>query len=322
MTLLIIIATFVCFLAIIFAIVFPIIVKSHIRKNASWNESEETEKKIKQLRFPWRVPMIVMAVLIMIFLQTFTIIPTGYSGIRTIFGQVKDTPAHTGFNWKIPFIENIETVCTKQQDMKVEGQVWSETKARTTIYYENVTVTYQINSKRTSWIYANVANYDDNLLGGDIVSSAIKTSSKELDDVDATNRGKIEPLVAENLQKSLDEKYGEGTVVINKITISNAEFEESYNKAIADKQQAILEQEKQKTENQTKIDKAKAEAKAKRIEAEGTKAANDLLEKSLTDQILMDKLLDKWDGKLPTVTGENGALFDLSSLLKSEKSGK
>lgn len=304
MTVFTIIATIICFLVIIFAIVYP------------------TIAKIEQLHFPWRIPLLIVTIFIMIFIQTFTIIPTGYSGVRTIFGQVKDTPAHTGFNWKIPFVEGIETICTKQKDQKIEDKIWSETKARTTIWYQNITVTYQINSNRTSWIYANVANYENDLLKGDIVSSAIKASSKELDDVDATNRGKIEPLVEQNLQKSMDDKYGEGTISINKITIVDAEFDESYNKAIADKQQAILEQEKQQTENQTKIDKAKAEAEAKRIAAQGTKDANDLLEKSLTDQVLMDKLLDKWDGKLPTVTGENGAMFDLSSLLKSEKSEK
>lgn len=313
------ILTVLSILAILFGIIYPTAAKEYVKMN---RKPEKAEEVIKSMHFGWCIPPVLFGILCLIMLQAVVIIPTGYSGVRTIFGQVKDTPAHTGFNWKIPFVENIETICTKQQDEKIEGQIWSETKARTTIYYENVTVTYQINSERTSWIYANVADYKNKLLGGNIVSSAIKTSSKELNDTDATNRGKIEPLVAERLQQSLDEKYGKETIIINKITISNAEFEESYNKAIAEKQQAILEQEKQQTENQTKIDKAKAEAEAKKIEAQGTKDANDLLEKSLTDQILMDKLLDKWDGKLPTVTGENGAMFDLSSLLKAESDNK
>lgn len=319
MSILNVIVTVICVIAVLFAVIYPAAAKEYVKMN---KRPEKAEEILKSMKYRWQIPVILLALILMILIQAIVIIPTGYSGVRTIFGQVKDTPAHTGFNWKIPFVENIETICTKQQDEKIEGQIWSETKARTTIYYENVTVTYQINSERTSWIYANVADYENKLLGGNIVSSAIKTSSKELDDTDATNRGKIEPLVAEKLQESLDGKYGKETLIINKVTISNAEFEESYNKAIAEKQQAILEQERQQTENQTKIDKAKAEAEAKKIEAQGTKDANDLLEKSLTDQILMDKLLDKWDGKLPTVTGESGAMFDLSSLIKEQETNK
>ena len=318
MNIIIIIGSILCIAAAIAAIAVPIGIRNHIEESYGIS-SEERAEKLANLRFPWRIPVIIVSLLIMVLLQAFVIIPTGYSGVKTVFGQVKEIPAHTGFNWKIPFVENIETICTKQQDQKIDDKIWSETKARTTIYYEAITVTYQINSEKTSWIYANVTNYEDNLINSGIVSSAVKASSKELDDVDATNRGKIQPLVAQKLQTSLNEKYGENTIMINMVIISNAEFEDSYNKAIAAKQQAILEQEKQATENQTKVAKAQAEADAKYIAAEGTKKANELLEKSLTDQILMDKLLDKWDGKLPTVTGENGAMFDLSGLLEQKK---
>lgn len=318
MKIIIIIGSVLCILAILAAIIVPMCIRNYVEESYDIS-AEKKAQKLAGLRFPWRVPVIVISILIMVLLQAFVIIPTGYSGVKTVFGQVKEIPAHTGFNWKIPFVENIETICTKQQDQKIDDKIWSETKARTTIYYEAITVTYQINSEKTSWIYANVANYEDNLINSGIVSSAVKASSKELDDVDATNRGKIQPLVAQKLQASLNEKYGENTIMVNMVIISNAEFEDSYNKAIAAKQQAILEQEKQATENQTKVAKAQAEADAKYIAAEGTKKANELLEKSLTDQILMDKLLDKWDGKLPTVTGENGAMFDLSGLLEQKK---
>lgn len=40
----------------------------------------------------------------------------------------------------------------------------------------------------------------NNLITQPLVASAIKSSSKELTDEDATNRGKIEPLTMKNLQ--------------------------------------------------------------------------------------------------------------------------
>ena len=122
----------------------------------------------------------------------------------------------------------------------------------------------------------------------------------------------------QNLQKSLDEKYGENVVFVNKVTISNIDFEDSYNAAIAAKQQAQLNAEQQAIENQRAIDKAEADAEVKRktaqaeadaklITAQAEAEANALLEKSLTSQILQEKYIEKWNGQLPNViAGDDG----------------
>lgn len=171
--------------------------------------------------------------------QSFAIIPTGYTGVKTTFGQIDNTTLQNGFNWKTPFIQSIEMVDNKQQDIPFnDDEIWSETKERTAIYYKGVTVTYQINPEKSSWIYANISNYKDSLVTKPLVSSAIKASSKDLSDVDATNRSIIEPKALKNIQDSLNDKYGKDVIYVNKVTINNADFEESYNKAIADKQKA------------------------------------------------------------------------------------
>lgn len=252
---------------------------------------------------------------------SFVIIPTGYTGVRTTFGQIDSTTVQNGFNWKLPFVQSIEQVNNKQQDISFDGQVWSETNERTAIYYDSITVTYQISPDKSAWIYANVANYRDTLINQSIIASAIKASSKSLSDTDATNRSIIEPLTMENLQKSLDQKYGEDVVYITKVIIGNADFEDGYNQAIAAKQQAQLEAEKQEIENQKAIDKAaadaavkkttaEADAEAKLISAQAEAEANDLLEKSLTDQILREMWIEKWNGQLPQyVAGDESSVM-------------
>lgn len=252
------------------------------------------------------------AVALFVFSSAFVIIPTGYTGVRSTFGQINETVVQNGFNWKLPFVQSIEKVNNKQQDISFKDQVWSETSERTAIYYEGVTVTYQINSEKSAWIYANVSNYKDALVSQSLVASAIKASSKSLPDTDATNRSIIEPLALENIQKSLDEKYGVGVVYVNKVTISSADFEDSYNAAIAAKQQAQLNAEQQAIENQRAIDKAaadakvmqtnaEAEAQAKLIAAEAEAQANELLEQSLTEMILRQMYINKWNGQMPSV---------------------
>lgn len=231
--------------------------------------------------------------------NAFVVIPTGYSGVRTTFGQIDTTALQNGFNLKIPFIQSIKKVSNKQQDISFSGQVWSESSARTALYAEGVVVTYTINPDKSAWVYANVSSYEDGLVSSDIVASAFKTASKQFEDVDVTDRSKIEPATEKALQEALDTKYEEGVVYVNKVTISNLDFEESYNQAIADKQNAQLAYEKQQIENQTAIEKAEAEAQAKIIAAEGEAEANSKKQQTLTDEIIRNQWIEKWDGKLP-----------------------
>lgn len=264
--------------------------------------------------------VIVLAVILATIGSSLAIVPTGYTGVKTTFGQVNPNPVSPGFTFKIPFIQSIEKVNNKQQDLTVDGQIWSETSERATIFYENVIVTYQVSASKSAWLVANVSNYQTDIINSAVVSSAIKTASKELNNVDATNRGKIEPLTQTKLQAILDSKYGENTIFINKVIISNTDFEESYNDAIAAKQNAQLEYERAAIVNQQAIEKAEADAKVKEKAAEGEanalkiKAnaeadANKKVADSLTDKVLSNKFYENWDGKLPTVMGNNSAIL-------------
>ena len=99
----------------------------------------------------------------------------------------------------------------------------------------------------------------------------------------------------------LDDKYGPDVVTINKVVIKSADFEDSYNEAVAKKQKAQMEAEQQEIENKKNVAKAEADAKAKLTKAEAEAKANKMLEKSLTDQVLKDAQIKKWDGKMPSV---------------------
>jgi regulator of protease activity HflC (stomatin/prohibitin superfamily) len=254
--------------------------------------------------------LLVVGLALAVVSQSFTIIPTGYTGVKTTFGQIDNVTLQNGFNWKTPLIQSIEMVDNKQQDISFnDDEIWSETKERTAIYYKGVTVTYQINPEKSSWIYANISNYKDNLVTKPLVSSAIKASSKDLSDVDATNRSIIEPKALKNIQGSLNDKYGKDVIYVNKVTINNADFEESYNKAIADKQKAQLAAEQQEIENNKAIAKAEADAKVAVEKAQGKADANEILKKSLSDEVLKDKYIEKWNGQMPNVVSDGSSVM-------------
>lgn len=282
-------------------------------------EKENQLKKIKRMI----ITLVIVLLLFITVTNSFKIIPTGYTGVRTTFKQVDNVVLQNGLNFKFPFVQKIITVNNKMQDMDFAGPIWSETSERTALYYANITVSYQINPEKSAWIYANVSGYKDNLISDSIVASAIKSSSKTLNSTEATNRSMIEPLTQEILQASLDSKYGENTVIIHKVVIGNTDFEDSYNQAIADKQKQQIAYEQQQIENQKAVEKAEADAKvaeinanaekqkteiaaeaqanAIKIEAEAQAEANKMINDSVTANVIAYMQADKWDGAKPKV---------------------
>lgn len=270
--------------------------------------------------------IVVIAILALILItNSFAIIPTGYTGVRVTFGQISNSVVPNGINFKIPFVQEIQKVNNKQQDITFSDTISAETAERNEVFFSGVTVTYQINPSKSSWIYANVSDYKNNLVSENLVASALKGSSKSLMPNDVTNRNILEPLVKENIQKSLDEKYGAEVVKINKVVVTNATFDDEYNNKIAQKQQAQMAYETQQIENKTAVEKAEADAKVKlrnaqaeadalKVQAEAEAEANKLLEESLTPNVLKNATIEKWNGQLPKVQGAEGTIIDLGDL--------
>ena len=282
-------------------------------------EAEEVNKKIP-------IILIILGLVLLLFADCFRIIPTGCTGVRSIFGQVKETPMPNGFNWKIPIVESIYKINNKQQDISFnDNKIISETSERNEVTFTGVTITYRINGKYSAWIVRNVSDYEDNLVNESLIASAIKSTSKTLNPIDVTNRSILEPKAQEYIQTSLDQKYGKDVVTINKVIINNAQFDKAYDNKIAKKQQAQMEYERQQIENKKNVEKAQADAdvkikeaegnaKSKKIEAEGEAKANETLNKSLTDKILKEKMLNKWNGELPKVSGSSDTMINIGDI--------
>ena len=279
----------------------------------------------KKSRLP--VGLIIAGVALFVIGSSVQIIPTGYTGVRTTFGQISQSTVPNGFAIKIPLVQNIIKINNKQQNVKLDTQVWGETSDKTPVYATDTVISYKVASNKSAWIVANISEPND-LIDISTVSSAIKAAMVELGVEEVTVRTKIEPLVKEKLIASFNEKYGEGTVEIVKVVINNMDFEDAYNEAIAQKSIARQTQERQAIENQTNVEKAEADkkvaiaqseakAKSKLIEAEAEAEANKKISQSLTENIINNKAVDKWNGELPIVSG-SGSIVDIGSIMGEE----
>lgn len=250
----------------------------------------------------------VMGAILVLMSFSFTIIPTGYTGVKTTFGQIDNTVLHNGFNSKIPFVQSIKKVNNKQQDERFEGEIWGESADKTEVVASNVIVTYQINPEKTVYIYSNVTNPNKNLIQQTLVNSAIKSATVKLQTEHVTNRNMIEKTAKETLQAALDEKYEPETIYVLKVTIDNMDFTEEYNAAIAAKQIAKQQAEQQQVENKKSIEKAVADKEKAQIEAETkqiqAEADAEALKKAADAEAyayrvksaeITDSLLKKWE---------------------------
>ena len=282
------------------------------------------------------ITSVVLGAAIALFGMSFVIIPSGYTGVKTTFGQIAEETLPNGFNWKTPFIESIEIVNNKQQDAgfaQKDSKIWGETSEKVPVYMADVTVTYQIDNEKSAWIYANVSDYKSQLISDAMVASALKNAAVQFTAEQVTVRSNIEPTAQKELQESLDNKYGQNVVHILKVVINNMDFEDSYNEAINQKNLAAKQAEAQAIQNQIEIDKAtkdaetqriaaeaqataetakaQGEADAIRIKAEAEAEANRKLSESLTDNVLRNKLYDKWNGELPKVSNDSAPLVSI-----------
>lgn len=276
----------------------------------------------------------VLGAILFIWGFSIVIVPSGYVGIKTSYGQISGEVLPSGQYFSVPFIHHIDKINCKQQEKDFKDlQIWSETSERTEIYCEHIVVDYQINSEYAAWIWKNVEEWDNNLLKQTSVESGIKTATKQFNDTDVTDRKKIEKVAKEAIQESLNEKYGNQILNVVSVNIGNMNFTDAYNEAIEKKNQAKLEAERADYENQKKIKDAEAAAKEKKIKAqsdaeailikaEAEAEANKKISQSLTPELIQKKMIDKWDGKLPIISGNSSSILNVDSLFQEELKGE
>ncbi|MDO4996867.1 MAG: prohibitin family protein [Bacilli bacterium] len=243
-------------------------------------------------------------IVLVLFTSSFTTIKSGEVGVRVRFGKVVDKSTNEGVNFKIPFIERIEKMNVKVQ--KTEVQTSSSSKDLQEVEM-NLAVNYRIDKKQATYLYKNVGvNYQSVVLEPAIEESIKAVTSKYTAEELITNRSEVSTKCMEELSKKVN-KYG---IDVSDFNITNFNFSEEFNKAIEEKQVA---EQKVLTAKQ-ELEKERIEAEKKIVKAEAEKQANELKQQSLTDNIIREKFIEKWNGELPKVTSDS-SILDITSLL-------
>lgn len=247
---------------------------------------------------------IIILMAIIILTSSFTIIKSGEVGIRVRFGKVVNKSTHEGVNLKMPLIERIERMNVRVQKSEVKTTSSSKDLQEVDM---SLAVNYRIDNKKAVDLYKTVGvNYREVILEPAIQESIKATTSKYTAEELITKRSEVSTKSMEELAKKVA-KYG---LTVSDFNITNFSFSQEFDRAIEEKQVA---EQKVLTAKQ-ELEKEKIEAEKKIVKAEAEKKANELKERSLTDNIIKEKFIEKWDGVLPKVTGSN-SILDISGML-------
>ena len=220
--------------------------------------------------------------LLIMFFLSFTVVKSGEVGLKVRYGKIINTSIKEGINFKIPLVEKIVKVNIKVQ--KAEMDVEASTKDLQTVN-TSVAVNYRVDGDKASSLYKKVGNTYEETVLQPAIKESIKSAIAQYNAEEViTKRKDVSESCLEAIQGKV-KKYG---IIIEDFNLTNFSFSDEYTKAIEDKQVA-----------QQNLEKAKLEAEKKLTEAKATAEANRLKQQTITDKIIQEKFIEKWDGKLP-----------------------
>jgi len=232
---------------------------------------------------------------------SFYTVKAGEKAIVFTWGEITSVSTE-GLHFKIPVMQTIAKIDIRTQ--KAEAPAAAASKNMQTVSTV-LTLNYSLDQNKLKELYSTVGLEVENKIIAARIQETVKAvvaryTAEEL----LTMREQVKNDISESLTRQLLEYHiivGAGGV-----QITNFDFSRAFNEAIEDKQ--IAEQkaltaknnlERVKVEVEQKIEQARGEAEAIRIQADAIRAQGG-------KEYVNLKGIEKWDGKLPVYTGGSG----------------
>lgn len=242
------------------------------------------------------------------------------------FSGVSETTLGEGFHLKNPF-SKVYKISTEVQTKKLES-VYTQTNDSQYIT-SSIDIKYAVDKTNAFLIFKQFKTLDNmsSTLISPTVQRTLELITTQFNVIDILGDRRVD--VYTNLQVALSEELQKYGITFYSVTISDTDAGEAIERAIeaeavAKKAVETAEQEylKVQTEAKQKTVSAQAEQDASKIksetliiEAQAEKEANELLSKSLTKEVLHKMMLDKWDGQLSKIVGnDSGIIVDFSNV--------
>lgn len=298
---------FLIIISIILAIASVIALSLNFEKiKGNWGD----EYKFKGLKFK-ATSLLGMAWLLLILFGCFTTIGSNRVGILydPFKGGIQDYTLGQGYKTKSP-LAKVYKINTEVQELTFENISVQTNDSQ----YVNSVIKVQAKIDSNSAFeyfsrYKNKSLKDISSILSSTIQKQMETVTTQYNIMDVLG-SKRDEIVNKSLELIQTELAKDGIAIL-RLTLVDTDAGTAIEAAIAN--EAVAKKEAETAEY--KKQKAELEGEAKVIEAQKEKEANDLISKTLTDEILLEKFIEKWNGELPKVTGGDN-MFDISSILK------
>ncbi|QDR79950.1 prohibitin family protein [Sporomusa termitida] len=250
-------------------------------------------------------------ILLFLAFNSIVIVQAGTRGIVLQLGAVQPLVLNEGLHFKIPFIQKVIPI-----DVRV-GKAQSDQTAASRdlqIVTTTIAVNFHLVPDEVNKLYQNVGlAYDDRIVAPAIGEAVKAVTAQYTAEELISKRSEVSSKVKETLASKLSTYY----MALDEINITEFKFSTEYNNAIEQKQiaeqnalKAKLDLQRIEVESQQTIERAKAEAESLRLQKqEVTQELIDL--RRIETQM---RAIEKWDGKLPSVTGGVTPFIDANSV--------
>jgi len=239
---------------------------------ASYTKYAEREVFAKKLRIRSLVGMIVFLILIF----CIAIVPAGNIAIKDTFGVVEEQPAASGFWLKSP-ITMFYPMSVKTQELKESASVPS---IEGLLVGLDISILYRVEPNKAPEIYRTIGGNYQEIVIQPMLRSAIREVTAKYEAKALYSQGR--DLVSADIYNVLADRFKEKGIVLEQVLLRDLVLPKKVIKAIETK----LESEQQSQQMQFVLTKETQEAERKKIEAEGIKAAQEIISQSLTTEYL------------------------------------
>lgn len=256
------------------------------------------------------IPVIIVVVAIIVLANSIVVVDAGHTGVVVTMGKVNEGTLQEGMHFKIPFFQDVVIIDNRIRKLEVNTEAFSKDlqSVNTTL-----AINYRVDTAKSDSIYKNIGADYESVLVTPAVNEVLKAiTATYTAEESVTNR----QLISDGLVTGLNAKLNDIGLYITDVNIIDFDFSEAFITAIEEKQVAQQKLLKAETEKKTKITNAEADAAAIKIKAEADAEANKIIAASLNDLIIRNKMIEKWDGVLPKVSGSAGTFLDITDEVK------
>ncbi len=255
---------------------------------------------------PQKVPkMVIVGILgflgFMLLMSTYFVVDAGERGVILRFGAVNRVVPE-GLHFKVPFIEDIVRMTVRVQKTTTTTEAASQDMQ---VVQTTMVLNYSLQPDKVGETYKTLGLNQD--VSEKIINPGIEESFKA-----AAARYTAEELISKRealktqVRDYLRDRLAPFGIMVVELSITDFQFSSEFNKAIESKQtaeqhalRAKRDLDRIRVEAQQKIATAQAEAESLRLQRQVI--SPDLIKLRQIEAQM--KAIEKWDGKLPNVTG-------------------